>query len=102
MVSEGVQQAGGREGVLVWGPALSADPWVVPRVLPGVGKSPLHSEASIRALGVSSNGWVCYLLFITILTRTKMEHTRCIWLWGVDPGLAQPLTQDVDRTIENL
>jgi hypothetical protein len=87
MVSEGAQWAGGREGVWIWGPALSADLWVVPGVLPRVGKSSLHSEASVRALGVSSNGWVCHLLFVTILTRTEMEHARCIWSWGVDQDL---------------
>jgi hypothetical protein len=87
MVSKGVHQARGREGVWIWGPALSADPWVVPGVLPGVGKSPLHSEASVGVLGVSLNGWVCHLLFITILTRTKIEHTRHIWSQGVDQDL---------------
>jgi hypothetical protein len=87
MVSKGAQQARGREGVWIWGLALSADPWVVPGVLPGVGQSPLHSEASIGALGVSSNGWVCHPLFVMILTRTKIECTRCIWSQGVDQDL---------------
>jgi hypothetical protein len=87
MVSKRAQWAGEREGVLVWGPALSADPQVVPRVLPGVGKSPLHSEASVGVLGVSSNGWVCHPLLVTILTRTEMECARCIWSQGVDQDL---------------
>jgi hypothetical protein len=87
VVSEGAQQAGRREGVWIWGPPLSADPRVVPRVLPGVGKSPLHSEASVGALGVSLNGWVCHLLLVTILTRTEMEHARHIWSQGVDQDL---------------
>jgi hypothetical protein len=87
VVSEGARQAGGREGVWVWGPTLSADLRVVPGVLPGVGKSPLHSEASVGALGVSSNGWVCHPLFVMILTRTEIECTRCIWSQGVDQDL---------------
>jgi hypothetical protein len=91
MVSKGARWAGGREGVLVWGPALSADLRVVPGVLPGVGKSPLHSEVSVGVLGVSSNGWVCHPLFIMILTRTKMEHVRRIWLRGVDQDLPNHL-----------
>jgi hypothetical protein len=78
VVSEGAQQAGGREGVWVWGPALSVDQQVVPGVLPGVGKSPLHSEASIGALGVSLNGKVCHLLLVTILLRTESKHARRI------------------------
>jgi hypothetical protein len=78
MVSEGVRWAGGREGVWVWGPALSADLRVVSRVPPGVGKSLLHSEASVGALGVSSNGKVCHPLLVTILLRTESEHTRRI------------------------
>jgi hypothetical protein len=74
MVSEGARRAEGREGVWVGGPTLSADP----RVVPGVGKSPLHSEASIGALGVSSNGKVCHPLLVVILLRTKSKRARCI------------------------
>jgi hypothetical protein len=84
---EGVRQAGGREGIWIWGPALSADLRVVPGVLPGVGKSPLHSEASVGVLGVFLNGWVCHPLLVTILTRTKMERARHIWSQGVDQDL---------------
>jgi hypothetical protein len=78
VVSERARWAGGREGVCIWGPALSADLQVVPGVLSGVGNSPLHSEASVGALGVSSNGKVCHLLLVMILLRTESERARRI------------------------
>jgi hypothetical protein len=68
------QGARGREGVWVWGPALSVDP----RMVPGVEKSLLHSEASVGALGMSWKGMVCHLLLVAILLRTKREHARHI------------------------
>jgi hypothetical protein len=46
-----------------------------------------HSEVSVSALGVSSNGWVCHLLLVMILIRTEIERARCIWSRGVDQDL---------------